>query len=54
MTEIQKHYNSEGECVSESWDSTCPYCEGRMHHYRLTDGTGGYDYCYDCGYENDW
>lgn len=52
---ITKHYSEyDGELIAKSWYSTCRYCGGRMRHHVLTDGTGGSEYCKDCGYFNDW
>ena len=49
-------YFDDGEECSREWYSTCPICGGRMKVHRLSDNTGGGEFCTekDCHYSNYW
>lgn len=47
-------YSDDGELISTSGTRHCPYCGGPLRWHRLEDGTGGHDWCMECGYFSDW
>lgn len=46
--------SDDGELISTSGTRHCPYCGGPLRWHRLEDGTGGHEWCMECGYFSDW